>query len=544
MAVIDRVDARAAAEHIDARLTPEHVVAIAAIEDVVARAADQQVIALAAIEHIGAIIGLGLVLQISDRDGVVDVAARQRVPPADQHVISIQAEDCLAPRAAVDRVVAIVADNDGAQRPARTGGGIVIVARIGGRSADINDVLDIGDLLDLQARGQHIDRVVPAPGFLAHDIVGRIDEIDVVATIARHAVGAAAAIEDVVSVIADQDVVVAAADAVLDVILGLVGIMPGKDRNVVAVTVDAGELPRTQVKDRSRRRAGKVDGVGAAGVMDDKADIVLHAGGGQLIAVLRAVEPIDVVAGVQVDRLIGAHAVCIDGGEETADHRLDIRHHRRRGRPARGFAHVDPVEIGHDAVLLAVIDPGRVIEIVDLDAARAAVIVKTGMVQAEFMAEFMNEAVENVTADIGLVGLRVMEALADADIAVAGEGAAVARLAQFRADHPHPLRRGVPRLVIDDHELERRDRGPHLQRADGGCLVFGVIVEFGDVDHQRTCGDRRGQAAIQRAQIFQIGLVIRALVIWIVRRLIVDPPLFAGINCFWYVYFRHVPSPL
>ena len=98
------------------------------------------------------------------------------------------------------------------------------------------------------------------------------------------------------------------------------------------------------------------------------------------------------------------------------------------------FADVDPVEIGHDAVLLAIIGPGRVVQVVDLDAAGAAVIVEPGMVQAEFVAEFVDEGIEDIAADIGLVGLGVVEALADADIAIGRIGAAVVLLAELGAD--------------------------------------------------------------------------------------------------------------
>ena len=51
------------------------------------------------------------------------------------------------------------------------------------------------------------------------------------------------------------------------------------------------------------------------------------------------------------------------------------------------------------------------------------------MVQAELMAEFMDEGIEDITADIRLVGFRVVETLTDADIAVARIGAAIVLLA-------------------------------------------------------------------------------------------------------------------
>ena len=64
------------------------------------------------------------------------------------------------------------------------------------------------------------------------------------------------------------------------------------------------------------------------------------------------------------------------------------------------------------------------------------------MVQAEFMAEFMDEGIEDIAADIGLVGFGVVEALTDADIAIGRIGAAIVVLAQFGADNLHPVRCG------------------------------------------------------------------------------------------------------
>ena len=271
---------------------------------------------------------------------------------------------------------------------------------------------------DLQVPGQEDDRVVAAVGLLANDVVQRIDEIDIVAAVAGHAVAAAAAVQNVGAVVADQDVVIPAADAVLDVIVGPIRVVSGEDRHIVAVAVDAGELSGAQVEDRARRRAGEVDRVGPAGVMDHEADVMLQARGGQLVAILRAAEAVDIVAGVEVDVLIGAHAVRVDGREEAANDGLDVGHQRRRRGPAAGFADVDPIEIGHDAVLLAIVGPGRIVQIVDLHAAGTAVIVEPGMVQAEFMAEFMDEGIEDIAADIRLVGFRVVETLADADITI------------------------------------------------------------------------------------------------------------------------------
>ena len=262
------------------------------------------------------------------------------------------------------------------------------------------------------------DRVVAAVGFLTNDVVEGIDEIDIVATIAGHAVAAAAAVQDVGAVIADQDVVIPAADAVLDVIVGPIRVVSGEDRHIVVMAVDAGELSGAQVEDRARRRAGEVDRVGPAGVMDHEADVMLRARGGELVAILRAAEAVDIVACVEVDVLIGAHAIRVDGREEAANDGLDVGHERRRRRPAGGFADIDPIEIGHDAVLLAIVGPGRIVQIVDLHAAGTAVIVEPGMVQAEFMAEFMDEGIEDIAADIRLVGFRVVETLTDADIAI------------------------------------------------------------------------------------------------------------------------------
>ena len=89
--------------------------------------------------------------------------------------------------------------------------------------------------------------------------------------------------------------------------------MPGKDRHVVDVSIHARELSGAQVKDRARCRAGKVDCVVSARVMDHETDIMLQARRGEFIAILRAAKAIDIVAGVQVDGLIGPHPIRVDG---------------------------------------------------------------------------------------------------------------------------------------------------------------------------------------------------------------------------------------
>lgn len=170
---------------------------------------------------------------------------------------------------------------------------------------------------------------------------------------------------------------------------------------------------------------GEVDGVGSAGVVDHEADVMLQTRRRQLVAILRAAETIEIVARIEVDDLVGAQAFRVDCGEVASDNGLDVSHERRRGRPAAGLADVDPVKVGHDGVLLAVIDPGRVVQVVDLHAARTAVIVEPGMVQAELMAEFVDKGIEDVAADVRLVGFRVVEALTDADVAIVRIGAAV-----------------------------------------------------------------------------------------------------------------------
>ena len=378
--------------------------------------------------------------------------------------------------------------------------------------------------------GEKDDGVVAAVGRLAHDVVERVDEIEVVAAVARHVVGAAAPVEDVVAVVADQGVGVAAADAGLDEVVARVRVVAGVDRDVVVVAVDAGELPGAEVEDGARGRAGEVDRVVAAGVMDHETDVVLHPRGGQEIAVHGAAEAVDGVAGIQVDVLVGAHALFVDRREEAADDRFDIGEERRHRGPAAGLADVDPVEIGHDGVLLAIVGPGGVVEVVDLHAAGAAVVVETGVVQAELVAEFVDEGVEDVAADIGLVRLGVVEALADADIAIGRIGAAIvpALVAHFGADDLHPVRLEVEGGVVDDLELQRRDGRPHRQGTDRGGLVLGVVVEIRDVDPERARGGLRRQAAVQRPEIVEKGAVVLALAVGIIRRLVVHPPRVTG----------------
>ena len=136
--------------------------------------------------------------------------------------------------------------------------------------------------------------------------------------------------------------------------------------------------------------------------------------------------------------------------------------------------------------MLAIVGPGRIVQIVDLHAAGTAVIVEPGMVQAEFMAEFMDEGIEDITADIRLVGFRVVETLTDADITIGRIGAAIVLLAQFGADDLHPVRCAIEWRVVDDLEFQRGDGRPHLQGADRGGLVLGVVVELVNVDPQRS----------------------------------------------------------
>ena len=56
-----------------------------------------------------------------------------------------------------------------------------------------------------------------------------------------------------------------------------------------------------------------------------------------------------------------------------------------------------------------------------------------------------------------------------------------------------------------------------------------MVVQFGDVDDQRLLGNRRRQAATQRADIIKKSFIIVAFSEGIVRGLIVDPPFFAGL---------------
>ena len=295
------------------------------------------------------------------------------------------------------------------------------------------------------------------------------------------------------------------------------------------MAVDAGKMPGPQVKDGSGGAVGKVHGVMAAGVVDHEADVMRGPGHGQRIAKLAAAKAVNVVAGAALHVLIGPDAIRL-GREIMPRHRLDICDHRRRRRPAAGVADINAVEIGHHAVLLAIIDPGRVVQIVDLHTARPAVIVKPGMVQAEFMAEFMDEAVEHIAAHIGAVGLGVVKALADADITPAGIGRAVASFAQLGADHLHVVLVLVISAVVDDRERQTGGAGPLLQRTDGRRLVIGVVVQFKDVDLDRARRHVRRQLAWQRPQIIKVGLVIRALGIGIVRRLVVGDPVRDGVR--------------
>ena len=98
------------------------------------------------------------------------------------------------------------------------------------------------------------------------------------------------------------------------------------------------------------------------------------------------------------------------------------------------------------------------------------------MVQAPFVAEFVDEGVEDIAAGVGLVRLGIVEALSDADISAGRKGAAVIFLAQFRAHHFQIVQIRIEWPIVDDLELERRRRRPLLQRADGSRLVFGMIV--------------------------------------------------------------------
>ena len=104
------------------------------------------------------------------------------------------------------------------------------------------------------------------------------------------------------------------------------------------------------------------------------------------------------------------------------------------------------------------------------------------MVEAEFMTKFMDKAVKDIAADIGLVRLCVVESLPDADIAVVRIGAAIVSLAQFGADNFHPIRYRIKRRIGDEFKLQRRDRGPHRQSANGCRLICGMVAKFLNID--------------------------------------------------------------
>ncbi|MBB6305426.1 hypothetical protein GGE67_006095 [Rhizobium leucaenae] len=84
------------------------------------------------------------------------------------------------------------------------------------------------------------------------------------------------------------------------------------------------------------------------------------------------------------------------------------------------------------------------------------------MIQTELMAEFMHEGLEDIAADIGLVGFLVVETLADADMVTVRIGHAIVLLAKFGADNLNLVRGAVERRVVDDFEFQGCDRRPHL----------------------------------------------------------------------------------
>ncbi len=117
----------------------------------------------------------------------------------------------------------------------------------------VDDVFDVLDFTQVQVAVQHNDRIVSAVGFLAYDIISGIDEVNIVSFATSHFVSTATTVQNVVAIVTDQDVIVFTTDAILDVVFGLVCIVASKDRHIVAVPIDAGELTSTQVKDRACR---------------------------------------------------------------------------------------------------------------------------------------------------------------------------------------------------------------------------------------------------------------------------------------------------
>ena len=115
------------------------------------------------------------------------------------------------------------------------------------RGVHIDDVFDIGDGPDIEPCSQYHDGVVAAIRPLSDEVIKRVHEIDIVAAIAGHPVATTTAIQNVGTVIADQDVIIGAADPGLDIIFGPVGVVPGKDRHVVDVSIHARELSGAQV---------------------------------------------------------------------------------------------------------------------------------------------------------------------------------------------------------------------------------------------------------------------------------------------------------
>src|SRR4029079_16075153 len=81
-----------------------------------------------------------------------------------------------------------------------------------------------------------------------------------------------------------------------------------EDRHVEVVSVDAREAAGPELELGAGGRAGEVDRVVAASVLEDDADVVRPAGRGELVAELVAAEAVGVVAGVELDVLVGAHA--------------------------------------------------------------------------------------------------------------------------------------------------------------------------------------------------------------------------------------------
>ena len=243
MAEVDSIYTITTSEHISTSLTHQSIVAVTTVQNVIASTTEDGVVATTAVEDVVTVIALGLIFKLIKWNGVVDVAACKRITTTDDQIITIQTEDGVTTRTAIQRVVAFITKDDAGQRIAWVRWSVILFHRRLRRSAaNIDNVFNVLNFTKIQIAVHDDDGVVTAISFFTNDIVNGVNEVDVVSSTTCHFVSTTATVQNVVAIVTNDNVIVVTADAFFDVVLCLIFVVTCKDRNVVAMAVHGGEL--------------------------------------------------------------------------------------------------------------------------------------------------------------------------------------------------------------------------------------------------------------------------------------------------------------